>query len=183
MKAMKQTMMTMLLLLVAMTTAAQDKDHKKLRENFFNHKVEELAQTLNMSEEQKEKFVPIYRRYCDEMRAAIGPRKLGERKSPKDCDKKPRKECDNKKPALSEEEQLERTKRKMENQQKAQAIRLKYVDEFATVLTAQQVNQLFEVEKDIAKRIVKRNSHYKGPHNCLPEKGQQRPCSDEKQQK
>ncbi len=180
---MKQTMMTMLLVLVAMTTAAQDKDHKKLRENFFNHKVEELAQTLNMSEEQKEKFVPIYRRYNDEMRAAIGPRKLGERKPPKDCDKKPRKECDNKKPALSEEEQLERTKRKMENQQKAQAIRLKYVDEFATVLTAQQVNQLFEVEKDIAKRIVKRNSHYKGPHNCLPEKRQQRPCSDEKQQK
>jgi Spy/CpxP family protein refolding chaperone len=183
MKAMKQTMMTMLLVLVAMTTAAQDKDHKKLRENFFNHKVEELAQTLNMSEEQKEKFVPIYRRYNDEMRAAIGPRKLGERKPPKDCVKKPRKECDNKKPALSEEEQLERTKRKMENQQKAQAIRLKYVDEFATVLTAQQVNQLFEVEKDIAKRIVKRNSHYKGPHNCLPEKGRQRPCSDEKQQK
>lgn len=180
---MKQTMMTMLLVLVAMTTAAQDKDHKKLRENFFNHKVEELAQTLNMSEEQKEKFVPIYRRYNDEMRAAIGPRKLGERKPPKDCDKKPRKECDNKKPALSEEEQLERTKRKMENQQKAQAIRLKYVDEFATVLTAQQVNQLFEVEKDIAKRIVKRNSHYKGPNNCLPEKRQQRPCSDEKQQK
>ena len=175
--------MTMLLLLVAMTTAAQDKDHKKLRENFFNHKVEELAQTLNMSEEQKEKFVPIYRRYNDEMRAAIGPRKLGERKPPKDCDKKSHKDCDNKKPALSEEEQLERTKRKMENQQKAQAIRLKYVDEFATVLTAQQVNQLFEVEKDIAKRIVKRNSHYKGPHNCLPEKGQQRPCSDEKQQK
>ena len=180
---MKQTMMTMLLVLVAMTTAAQDKDHKKLRENFFNHKVEELAQTLNMSEEQKEKFVPIYRRYNDEMRAAIGPRKLGERKPPKDCDKKPHKDCDNKKPALSEEEQLERTKRKMENQQKAQAIRLKYVDEYATVLTAQQVNQLFEVEKDIAKRIVKRNSHYKGPHNCLPEKGQQRPCSDEKQQK
>lgn len=180
---MKQTMMTMLLVLVAMTTAAQDKDHKKLRENFFNHKVEELAQTLNMSEEQKEKFVPIYRRYNDEMRAAIGPRKLGKRKPPKDCDKKPHKDCDNKKPALSEEEQLERTKRKMENQQKAQAIRLKYVDEFATVLTAQQVNQLFEVEKDIAKRIVKRNSHYKGPHNCLPEKGQQRPCSDEKQQK
>ncbi len=172
---MKQTMMTMLLVLVAMTTAAQDKDHKKLRENFFNHKVEELTQTLNMSEEQKEKFVPIYRRYNDEMRAAIGPRKLGERKPPKDCDKKPRKEFDNKKPALSEEEQLERTKRKMENQQKAQAIRLKYVDEFATVLTAQQVNQLFEVEKDMAKRIVKRNSHYKGPHNCLPEKGQQRP--------
>lgn len=180
---MKQTMMTMLLVLVAMTTAAQDKDHKKLRENFFNHKVEELAQTLNMSEEQKEKFVPIYRRYNDEMRAAIGPRKLGKRKPPKDCDKKPHKDCDNKKPALSEEEQLERTKRKMENQQKAQAIRLKYVDEFATVLTAQQVNQLFEVEKDIAKRIVKRNSHYKGPHNCLPEKGQQRPCADEKQQK
>jgi Spy/CpxP family protein refolding chaperone len=176
---MKQTVITMLLMLVTMTAAAQEKDHKRLAENFFNAKVAELALRLDMTEEQKEKFIPIYRRYNDEMKSVMGPRKFGKH-HPKDkkCDKKGEEgktqQCDKeRKPQLSDEEQLARTKEHMERQQKAQAIRLKYVDEFATVLTPKQVNRFFEVEKDITKSLAKRRGHFAGPHKCLDGKGPQ----------
>ena len=174
----------MLLMLVTMTAAAQEKDHKRLAENFFNAKVAELALRLDMTEEQKEKFIPVYRRYNDEMKSVMGPRKLGKHHpkdkkfkegKPQQCDKegKPQ-QCDKEaRPQLTDEEQLARTKEHMERQQKAQAIRLKYVDEFATVLTPRQVNQFFEVEKDITKMLAKRKSHFAGPHKCLDGKGPQ----------
>ena len=63
-------------MLVALTTSAQEKNRERLAENFFNAKVAELALRLNMTAEQKEKFIPIYRRYNDEMKATFGPRKF-----------------------------------------------------------------------------------------------------------
>lgn len=198
---MKQTLITMLLMLVTLTSAAQDKEKKeRLAENFFNAKVSELALRLDMTAEQKEKFTPIYRRYNDEMKSVMGPRKLGayhpkHKKHPKDMKK--HEDCQNHqecqdgqkyqgeqkgKKQMTDEEQLARTKQRLEKQQQAQAIRLKYVDEFSTVLSAQQVNQFFEVEKDITKMMMKRRTHYAGPHHCLPEKGQRPQGKPEKPQ-
>ena len=205
---MKQTIITMLLVLVTLTAAAQDKEKKeRLAENFFNAKVNELALRLDMTAEQKEKFIPIYRRYNDEMKAVMGPRKLGNhhpnhKKLPKnmkkheDCQNhqecqdgqkcKDEQKCKGEKKErkqMTDEEQLAFTKKKLEKQQQAQAIRLKYVDEFSTVLSAQQVNQFFEVEKDITRMMAKRRSHHGGPHHCLPEKGQRPQGKPEKPQK
>ena len=204
---MKQTIITMLLMLVTLTVAAQDKEKKeRLAENFFNAKVSELALRLDMTAEQKEKFIPIYRRYNDEMKAVMGPRKLGNyhpkpKKLPKDMKKhedcqnnqecqdgqkcKDEQKCQGEKKGrkqMTDEEQLARTKQRLEKQQQAQAIRLKYVDEFSTVLSAQQVNQFFEVEKDITKMMMKRRTHYAGPHHCFPEKGQRPQGKPEKPQ-
>ena len=50
----------------------------------------------------------------------------------------------------------------MERQQQAQALRLKYIDEFATVLSAGQVNKFFEVERNIQKKLMDRKMHHKG---------------------
>ncbi len=159
---MKQTVITMMLMLVALTTSAQEKNRERLAENFFNAKVAELALRLNMTEEQKEKFIPIYRRYNDEMKATFGPRKLGKGdrgpKAKKDGQETQRRQEE------SDEEVLAKTKRHIERQQQAQAIQLKYVDEFATVLSAKQVSKLFQVEKDIAKKIAKRKGH-RGEHH------------------
>ena len=44
----------------------------------------------------------------------------------------------------------------MQRQQQAQAIRLRYVDEFTTVLTASQVSRFFEVESEIQKKLMLR---------------------------
>ena len=50
----------------------------------------------------------------------------------------------------------EQTKRRMLLQQQAQGIRMKYVDELATVLTPTQVERFFEVESIIQKKLMER---------------------------
>lgn len=136
----------MLLAIVAMTANAQDQKENEINEKFFNAKVSELVYRLDISDDQKAKFIPIYRSYSEEMRKLIGPRvkqKTGERKK------------------LTEEEKLTRTRQRMERQQQAQSIRIKYLDEFSKVLNAQQVNKFFEVENKIQKKLMDRRKHPK----------------------
>ncbi len=142
---MKQMILS-LLLLICTTAMAQDKKCDAINERFFNAKVCELAQRLEMNDEQKTKFVPVYRRYSEELRAAWG------------MPKKPKK-------PMTDEEKLERTKMRMERQQQLQAIRVKYVDEFSTVLTPKQVTKFYEVEDEIQKKLMdRRKAHHKQHH-------------------
>ena len=46
----------------------------------------------------------------------------------------------------------------MQRQQQAHAIRMRYVDEFATVLSAGQVSRFFEVESEIQNKLMQRRS-------------------------
>ena len=48
-------------------------------------------------------------------------------------------------------------KRKMEMQQRAQGIRMKYIDKLATVLNAEQVDRFFEVESIIQKKLKEKH--------------------------
>ena len=131
---MRQFVITLLLML-AVSASAQDA--VKINERYFQAKVNELALRLEMTEIQKKKFVNIYRRYSEEMRAAVGVKQRPTQ-------------------PLTDEERLEMTRRKMQRQQQAQAIRLRYVDEFSTVLSASQVSRFFEVENDIQKKLLQR---------------------------
>ncbi len=143
---MKQTFFTMLLFLSAITATAQEQKSNEINEKYFNAKVSELVYRLDISDEQKSKFIPIYRKYNDEMRSVMGPRM---KKKFKEGNK------------LTDEEKLARTKQRMERQQQAQAIRLKYIDEFSNVLSAQQVNKFYEVENKIQKKLMDRRKHHK----------------------
>ena len=116
---------------------ASAQDAQKINERYFQAKVSELALRLEMTDSQKSKFIPIYRRYSEEMRATVGVKQ------------RPTK-------ALTDKERLELTKRKMQRQQQAQTIRLRYVDEFTTVLSASQVSRFFEVESEIQKKLMQR---------------------------
>ena len=72
----------------------------------------------------------------------------------------------------TDEERLARTQQRMERQQQAQAVRLKYVDEFSTALTAQQVSKFFEVENNMQKKLMERRMHHrKGMKARRPMKG------------
>ncbi len=124
-------------LLVMLTVTASAQDSVKINERYFQAKVSELALRLEMTDSQKSRFVPIYRRYSEEMRAVVV---IKQRPS------KP----------LTDEERLELTKRKMQRQQQAQTIRMRYVDEFSTVLSAGQVSRFFEVESEIQKKLMQR---------------------------
>lgn len=143
-------MMTMLLVIVAITVGAQEKKNENFAERMFEAKVREMTYRLELTDAQKEKFVPIYRQYNNEMRAA-----WGERRKPG-------------KPA-NEQESLAATKAKMERQQRAQAVRIKYVDEFAKVLDAKQVKRFFEVENNMQKKMMQRKAE--GAHKKQLGKG------------
>lgn len=134
---MKTTLISILVLLSSLVAFGQDKK-EDVNNRFFDAKIREFVYHLNLTDEQKAKFVPIYKRYDDEMKASVV--KL----------KKPVKKAE------SSEEAAALAKARIENKQKAQNIRLKYVDEFATVLEPKQLDRLFEVESQIQKKLKAR---------------------------
>ncbi len=127
----------MIALLLMITIIASAQNVQKINERYFQAKVSELALRLEMTDSQKAKFVPVYRRYSEEMRQTVGVRQQPSKN-------------------LSDEERLELTKRKMQRQQQAQAIRIKYLEEFSKFLSASQVSRFFEVESEIQKKLLER---------------------------
>jgi len=150
---MKQMFLATLLFLSTFSVAAQNEKNDSIHEKFFNAKVRELVYRLDISDEQKAKFVPIYRRYNDEMRTAMGAsmKKSGDRKGSRAQQPKPKQRTSADVAAAQ--------KKMIERQQKAQAVQMKYLDEFAQVLDARQLSRFFEVEKKIQKKLFERKNH------------------------
>lgn len=135
---MRKVIIVMMLIGINLSLLASNSASEgSLNERFYQAKLRELAYQLNITSEQQAKFEPIYRRYCEEMTALWAERK------------KPIPPNTSSKAAAIE-------KRKMEMQQRAQGIRMKYIDKFATVLNAQQVERLFDVESEIQKKLRER---------------------------
>lgn len=134
---MKKTLLTLLLQVLVLAAWAQASDATTLNDRLFEAKVREIVYRLHISEEQEIMFKPIYRRYNEEMTA------LWE-------------DAQNKKKKSYGKDKVEITKRKVERQQQAQNIRLKFIDEFATVLNDTQLSRLYEVESIIQKKLLKR---------------------------
>ncbi len=128
--------------LLGLTATAQDNRSHSLNERLYKAKVRELVFRLHITPEQQQKFEPIYRSYCEEMTAL-----WNERKRPI-------------KPSTSTDAAA-MAKRKMEMQQRAQGIRMKYIDRLATVLNASQVDRFFEVESIIQKKLKERHDQAK----------------------
>lgn len=135
---MKKIMILMALVLIGLTSAATEGSNGSLNERLYQAKVRELVYRLHISADQQKKFEPIYRSYCEEMSAL-----WAERKRPI-------------KPSTSSDAAAI-AKRKMEMQQRAQGIRMKYIDKLATVLNAQQVDRFFEVESIIQKKLKEKH--------------------------
>lgn len=133
----------MMVMATAMTVTAQSQRADTVNQRVFDAKVREMVYHLNITEEQKPKFVDIYREYTQEMIAAWG---------------------EHQRPAKPEttDEAVALQKRRLERQQRAQAIRLRYIDEFATVLTPTQLNRFFEVENKIQKKLKARHNRVHG---------------------
>ena len=131
---MKKLMILFTLMLIGLTSAATGSNNSSLNERLYKAKVRELVYRLHITADQQKKFEPIYRSYCEEMSAL-----WAERKRPI-------------KPSTSSDA-ASIAKRKMEMQQRAQGIRMKYIDQLATVLTPNQVEHFFEVESVIQKKL------------------------------
>ena len=139
---MKQMMIWMTMALVCLTAMAGEGD-RSLNERFYQAKFKEMVYRLHITAEQQKKFEPIYRSYCEEMTALWNERT------------KPIKPSTSSSAAAVE-------KRKMEMQQRAQGIRMKYIDKFATVLNASQVERFYEVESIIQKKLKERKEQARG---------------------
>lgn len=127
----------MVMALVSLSAMASGNAAHSLNERFYQAKLREMVYRLHITTEQQKKFEPIYRDYCEEMTALWNDRK------------KPIK------PSTSTDAAA-MAKRKMEMQQRAQGIRMKYIDKFATVLNANQIDRFFDVESAIQKKLKER---------------------------
>ena len=141
---MKRFFLSILIFLSALTAFGQGQE-ASVSQRYFDAKIREFVYRLHLSEEQRTQFIPIYKSYNDEMRAAVGERE--KRTTP---------------PATAKEAAaLE--KARIERQQAAQAVRMKYVDIFATVLNPDQLNRLYQEESQIQRKLMRRkNGHGPG---------------------
>ncbi len=138
---MKKIMILMVLVLLGLTATANEDNNNSLNERLYQAKVRELVYRLHITADQQKKFEPIYRSYCEEMSALWASRKRPI------------------KPSTSGDAAA-MAKRKMEMQQQAQGIRMKYIDKLATVLNAEQVGRFFEVESIIQKKLKEKHDKH-----------------------
>ncbi|MBR5102867.1 MAG: cell envelope integrity protein TolA, partial [Muribaculaceae bacterium] len=143
---MKKILINILLVLVAITAMGQTHKADTLNQRVFDAKVREMVYRLNISDEQKPKFIEIYRRYSTDMIAAWGEHKRPSRPT-------------------TTEEAVDLQKRRLERQQRAQNIRMRYVDEFATVLNATQLNRFYDVENKIQQKLKERHDRINHKHS------------------
>ena len=134
-------MILMVLVLIGLTATANEDNNNSLNERLYQAKVRELVYRLHITADQQKKFEPIYRNYCEEMSALWASRKRPI------------------KPSTSGDAAA-MAKRKMEMQQQAQGIRMKYIDKLATVLNAEQVGRFFEVESIIQKKLKEKHDKH-----------------------
>jgi len=135
---MKKIIILMVVMLIGLTSVANDGNNGSLNERLYKAKVRELVYRLHITADQQNRFEPIYRSYCEEMSELWASRKRPI------------------KPSTSSDAAAI-AKRKMEMQQRAQGIRMKYIDKLATVLNADQVSRFFEVESIIQKKLKEKH--------------------------
>ncbi len=156
---MKQVILSLLLFVVTMSAAGQETKKDSVNQRFFDAKVRELVYRLKITDEQKAKFVPIYRNYNQEMRAAWGGQfkgKKGDRKIGEKADKRERAT------KATSADVAKNEKLKIERQQRVQNVQMKYIDEFAKILDARQMKRFFEVENKIQKKLMDRKAKPRG---------------------
>ena len=141
---MKRFLIIPLLLIAAAFSGQAQENGDGVNEKFFEAKIREFVYQLELTDAQKAAFVPVYKKYDEEMKATMGKIERPGKK------------------AETSEDAAARVKAQIERQQKAQSVRLKYVDEFATVLEPRQLMWLFRVETDIQNKLKARQGHPNG---------------------
>ena len=136
---MKRIFLTLFVGLCSLSLFAQEPQQgADLKQRYFDAKIHEFAYLLLLTDEQRDAFIPVYKRYDDEMKAAAADKTR--------CGPRP----------TTTEEAAAFVKARIAGQQAAQAIRLKYVDEFAAVLAPEQLCRLYDVEGQIQHKLKAR---------------------------
>lgn len=168
---------TLLILMLVFSSAAQAQKPggKEFEQRLYEARLAEVCLRLELTDETKERFAPVYEQYCNDLHA-LRPKSMpqkppkmkageeGRQKGPgmprhKGGMGKPSKN----KPDMTDAEKLKGIKGRMEAQQRAQEIRLTYMEKFSTILTDNQLVKFYEVEEDIQRKLHERANM--GSHN------------------
>ncbi len=122
-------MMAAVLLAMTMSLglSAQNVGKQAERENRIESRINQLTKKLMLDEKTAAQFAPLYKEYVAALRS---------------CRVKPDKEL------KGDEAILDRLKARLTTREKTAATKQQYVDKFAKILTARQVNRLFEERVD-----------------------------------
>lgn len=147
-----------MMMTLALVGAARDKavDNGDMQGRMFDAKLREMVYRLNLTDEQKTAFEPIYREYDNELHA------LMEKSGPvmgKESEKKLRGKD------VSSEEVASSMKSRLEAQKAVLDLRIKYIDRFARVLDAKQMRRFFDVEKKMQDKLRKGHHGDRGEHH------------------
>lgn len=127
----------MMLALATLTASGQTAKERKFDQRLFDAKVAQIAQKLGMSDDKRQSFTPIYKEYSEQMIKTWN------------------------KLAPSSDDKMARLKAGIRRQEQSQAIRLKYVDRFAKVLTPDEIGKLYKTEGDIQHQLKNRKMRSK----------------------
>lgn len=133
---MKKLFLSLLTVCLVMTASAQQ---KSLNEKFYDAKLAEVTQRLNITDAQKEQFNALYKQYNDDMRATFGKREKHERPT-------------------TTKDAAELLKKRLDRQEKAIDVRRTYIDKFAKVLDADQLTRLFTIENQMQRKVMDRRN-------------------------
>lgn len=161
---------TFLLLMFCVTTCVMAQHVRKdFQERLFQARLAEVCLRLDLTDEVKEKFAPVYEQYClalqslrptpmkqnpSEMKKpSVGGMKKGlgmaHPKGDKDLPSKGQH-------GMTDAQKVKNIKNKMEAQHHAQEIRLAYMEKFSAILTDSQLIKFYEVEEDIQRKLHER---------------------------
>jgi len=135
---MKRIIIYILMAIITIPAMAQSNRNRSFNQRLFNAKVEQIAKSLNLSEERKERFIPIYKAYSEEMIKVWN--ELGA----------------NSKDGMEQMKSNMTDQRMKERQKRSYAVRMKYTERFATVLTPAEIRKFYQVENEIQRRLKER---------------------------
>jgi len=143
MKQKNKIIIMLFLLSTVLTVSAQNQKADTLNRRFFYVKAREMVGHLKLTKKQQTQFIPIYERYNEEMKSVWNERQSTKR--PK---------------TINEAAIVQKSR--IRQQQKAQSIQLKYVDELSKILNAEQLNSFFDMEKQLQQKLkARRNRNQK----------------------
>lgn len=144
MKITRTIILTLMLIFTTIGSQAQDARQRMSREQMAETQAKHIAADLNLTGKTYDRFVETYENYKKELWQT----------APKRSKNKCRK-------SETEEQAAENTRQRFERSQKMLDIRNKYYQEFSKFLTQKQIEQMYEKERKMMKRLSERR---KGKH-------------------
>lgn len=144
----KYILIVIAFLLLPLALLAQ-KPSQRERESWMKEmqqvKNEYIARVLELSEEQKAKFIPVYNRMEEEVRVAADQAMRLERQVRRKGDK------------ATDLEREKAAEAQFELKGKEGAIEMKYFKDFKSILTSKQLIKLKKAERDFSRELMKRH--------------------------